>query len=399
MSADPNIVIVGAGPVGLTAALLLGSQNIPVTVLEAEAEISRALRASTFHPPTLDMLAPYGITARMLETGLVCPHWQIRMHPSGERAVFDLGMLKGDTDHPYRLQCEQSKYCQFVLAAIAQLASVTVCYSTTVTDLRQTDTNVQVQTSSPGGEQIFVADYVIGADGARSAIRAALGIEMSGDIYPETTILATTLFPFHERLEGLSNVSYCWKPEGTFSLLRLPGLWRISLYAREGQTIEQALTDDGLQDLLHDIIPDVDHIAVMETRPYRIYRRLAATFRKGRVFLAGDAAHLNSPSGGMGMNGGIHDAFNLVDKLLGVLRKGADQRTLDLYERQRRPIAEEEIIQQAHRNRSRMQERDPQRRREMLSALQRVTADPAELKAYLLKSSMIEGLRRAASVH
>jgi 2-polyprenyl-6-methoxyphenol hydroxylase-like FAD-dependent oxidoreductase len=397
MTADPRIVIVGAGPVGLTAALLLGSKGVAVTVLEAAAELSHELRASTFHPPTLDMLAPYGITARMLEAGLICPHWQIRMHPSGERAVFDLSVLKGETEHPYRLQCEQSKYCQFVLAAIARLSNVAVQFAADVTTLSQTDAKVRVRAVSPAGEQVFLADYVIGADGARSAVRQGLGIDMSGDIYPETTILATTLFPFHDKLEGLSNVSYCWKSDGTFSLLRLPGRWRVSLYARDGQTADAAMTDDGLQDLLRDIIPDAGRIEVMETRPYRIHRRLAASFGKGRVFLAGDAAHLNSPSGGMGMNGGIHDAFNLADKLIAVLHDGADPRLLDLYERQRRPIAEEEIIQQAHRNRSRMQERDPARRREMLAALQRLQADPDELKAYLLKTSMIEGLRRAAA--
>jgi 2-polyprenyl-6-methoxyphenol hydroxylase-like FAD-dependent oxidoreductase len=393
---EPHVLIAGAGPVGLTAALLLGAKGITVTVLEAEDAISEELRASTFHPPTLDMLAPYGITERMVAAGLICPTWQIRMHPSGERAVFDLAMLAGETDHPYRLQCEQSKYCRFVLAALGALPSVALLFSTPVTGVRQTGDRVEVDAASPDGEKTFRADFVIGADGARSAVRKALDIDLSGDIYPETTILATTRFPFHERLEGLSNVSYCWKPGGTFSLLRLPGVWRASLYAREGQSTEQALTDEGLQDLLHDIVPDTD-IDVLETRPYRIHRRLASTYRKGRVFLAGDAAHLNSPSGGMGMNGGIHDAFNLVDKLTAVLQDGADERILDRYERQRRPIAEEEIIQQSHRNRTRMQERDPQRRREMLADLQRTIADPARLKAYLLKSSMIEGLRRAAA--
>jgi 2-polyprenyl-6-methoxyphenol hydroxylase-like FAD-dependent oxidoreductase len=395
---DPSVIIVGAGPVGLTAALLLGAEDIPVTVLEAEAQLSTALRASTFHPPTLDMLAPYGITARMLEAGLICPHWQIRMHPTGERAIFDLSVLQSETDHPYRLQCEQSKYCGFVLAAIAQRRSVSVHFSTTVTDLKQTHDTVAVRATRSEDEEVLNADYVIGADGAHSVVRRALAIAMSGDVYPETTILATTEFPFHDKLEGLSNVSYCWKRDGTFSLLRLPKLWRVSLYAREGQSVEEALTHDGLQDLLHDIVPDVDQIDVLETRPYRIHRRLAEAYRKGRVFLAGDAAHLNSPSGGMGMNGGIHDAFNLAEKLVAVSRGGADPRVLDLYERERRPIAEEDIIEQAHRNRTRMQERDPQRRRVMLASLQRMTADPVELKSYLLKTSMIDGLRRAACV-
>ena len=398
MSATPKVVIVGAGPVGLTAALLLGRRGIPVAVLEAEPSISPELRASTFHPPTLDMLALYGITARLLAAGLICRDWQIRLHPSGERAVFDLGVLKGETEHPYRLQCEQSKYCQFVLSEIEALASVTFHFSAAVTGVSQTADAVRLRATTPDGERVFTADYAIGADGARSAVRQALDIEMSGDIYPETTILATTRFPFHEKLEGLSNVSYCWKSDGTFSLLRLPDVWRVSLYARDGQTVEQALADQAQQDLLHDIVPDTGRIEVLETRPYRIHRRMASAYRKGRVFLAGDAAHLNSPSGGMGMNGGIHDAFSLCEKLIAVVEQDADPRTLDRYERQRRPIAEEEIIQQAHRNRTRMQERDPTRRREMLADLQRTTNDPRKLKEYLLKSSMIDGLRRAAAV-
>src|SRR4029079_12715303 len=253
---QPSVIIAGAGPIGLTAALLLGSKDIHVTVLEADDKISDALRASTWHPPTLDMLAPYGITDRMLAAGLLCPSWQIRMHPSGDRAVFDLAVLKGETDHPYRLQYEQSKYGQLVLNALGALPSVTIHFSTVVTGLRQTAEAVTVQASSHGEGREFTADYLIGADGARSAVRKAIDVELSGDIYPETTILATTLFPFHEWLEGLSNVSYCWKPSGTFSLLRLPGVWRVSLYAREGQSIEQALTYEGLQDLLHDIIPE-----------------------------------------------------------------------------------------------------------------------------------------------
>jgi len=397
MNGHRTVLVAGAGPVGLTAALLLGSKGIPVTVLEAQAAISEELRASTFHPPTLDMLAPFGITARMLDAGLVCPTWQIRLHPSGERAVFDLAVLAGETEHPYRLQCEQSKYCRFALDAIRKLDSVTILFNAAVTGFEQSADKIRVTAEVDGKIETFTAEYLIGADGARSAVRHGLGIEMSGDIYPETTILVTTRYPFHDKLEGLSNVSYCWKPNGTFSLLRLPGVWRVSLYARDGQTTEQALEDAAQQDLLHDIIPDAGRIEVLETRPYRIHRRLASSYRSGKVFLAGDAAHLNSPSGGMGMNGGIHDAFNLCEKLTAVIQHGADEALLDRYERQRRPIAEEEIIAQAHRNRSRMQERDPERRRAMLQDLQRTIDNPTKVKEYLLKSSMIEGLRRAAA--
>lgn len=394
---SPHVVIVGAGPVGLTAALLLGHKGIKVTVFEAEADISHELRASTFHPPTLDMMAPFGITAQMLAAGLICPTWQIRMHPSGDRAVFDLSVLRDDTAYPFRLQCEQSKYCEFVLAAVRTLPTVTVTFSAPVAGVTQTADTATVRIAADDGERAVTADYVIGCDGAHSAVRKALGIELSGDVYPETTILATTHFPFHERLEGLSNVSYCWKPGGTFSLLRLPDVWRVSLYPRQGQTVEQALEPDTQQGLLREIVPDAGRIDVLQTRPYRIHRRLASSYGQGRVFLAGDAAHLNSPSGGMGMNGGIHDAFSLCEKLTAVI-DGADAALLQRYERQRRPIAEEEIIAQAHRNRSRMLERDDSKRQAMLDDLKRTTDDPVKLKAYLLKSSMFEGLRRAASV-
>jgi 3-(3-hydroxy-phenyl)propionate hydroxylase len=125
--------------------------------------------------------------------------------------------------------------------------------------------------------------------------------------------------------------------------------------------------------------------------------RIAPDYRSGRVLLAGDAAHINSPSGGMGMNGGVHDAFNLTEKLKSVLG-GSGEGLLDLYTRQRRPIAEQEILAQADRNRSRMQECDPDRRRVMMDEMQAMLADPVRHKDYVMRSSMIEGLRKAAAL-
>ena len=398
MSKRPKIVVVGAGPVGLTAGLLLGTRGIDVTILEAEAAVSQELRASTFHPPTLDMLAPYGITAKMLEAGLICPTWQIRLHPSGDRAVFDLSALKDVSEHPYRLQCEQSKYCEFVLEAVRKLSNVTVLFSSPVTQVEQTADSVRVTASTAEGEHAFTADYVIGADGARSVVRRLLNIEMSGDVYPETTILATTHYPFHDKLEGLSNVSYCWKPNGTFSLLRLPGVWRVSLYARDGQSTEQALQDEAQQELLHDIVPDAGHIEVLETRPYRIHRRLASSYGKGRIFLAGDAAHLNSPSGGMGMNGGIHDAFNLCEKLAAVLQGQSDASVLDRYERQRRHVAVKHTQAQTVRNKRLLEERDPAVRRRNHDELRRAAENPETARKFLLRTALFESLREAEQI-
>ena len=399
MPSESKIIIVGAGPVGLTAALILGRSGLAVTVLEAEERISPELRASTFHPPTLDMMAPYGVTARMLDAGLICPTWQVRMHPSGERAVFDLSVLRDETDYPYRLQCEQSKYCEIVLKALSACPNVTVRFSTPVIGVTQTDGGADVRVAPSGAEDILTAAYVIGADGARSVVRQALGITMSGDMYPETTILATTCFPFHERLEGLSNVSYCWKPEGTFSLLRLPDVWRVSLYPREGQTVEEALQADAQQDLLHDIVADAGPIDVLQTRPYRIHRRLASAYRNGRVFLVGDAAHVNSPSGGMGMNGGIHDALNLTAKLGPVINGTADERILADYDLQRRTVTMQAIQGDTIRNKKNLETKDEADRARFRDEIRAAAADPAKGRQLLRRIAMLDSLERAASLH
>lgn len=398
-SVSDRVIVVGAGPVGLTCAALLVRAGIPVLLLEATSERASDLRASTWHPPTLDMIDELGLADSLVARGLVTPTWQVRMHPSGERAVFDLGVLAGETNHPYRLQCEQQVYCELLEERLPMFSKLcTLQRGVTVTGLRQSDSGVVVEARESDGATVTLqARWLIGADGSRSAIREAVGLHLEGSTYPETTILATTQFPFEQHLEGLSNVNYCWSPHGTFSLLRLPNLWRISLYADADESIEQALTRASIEVKLQRIVPTGRLYDVLEARPYRIHRRIAPTYRSGRVLLAGDAAHLNSPSGGMGMNGGLHDAFNLCEKLVQVWH-GADGALLDRYVRQRRPVAQEQIIAQAHQNRTRMQERNSDKRQATLRELQAIASSPERAREHLLKTSMIAGLRQAATI-
>ncbi|MBL8379006.1 MAG: FAD-dependent monooxygenase [Burkholderiales bacterium] len=391
-----SVLIAGAGPVGLTAALLLAEAGLGVRVFEAEETIGQDLRASTFHPPTLDMLEPLGVTAELLAQGLICPHWQIRLHPGGERAVFDLSVLEGETRHPYRLQCEQWKLSQALLARARAHPRIELRFGTRLTALSQDDTCVRATVESGTHSEAVRAEWLIGADGARSTVRSALGLEFDGQTYPETTLLVTTRFAFEDHLEGLSNVSYCWKDGGNFSLLKVPGRWRISIYPRADESVEAQLSEANIEASLQEIVPRPTPYEIIEKRPYRVHQRIVKRYRIGRVFLAGDAAHVNSPAGGMGMNGGVHDAFSLADKLGRVASGRADASLLDAYDSERRPVAREQILAQADRNRARMQEKDPAKRRAMLSDLQALAADRARLKAYLLKTSMIEGLRVAA---
>jgi 3-(3-hydroxy-phenyl)propionate hydroxylase len=240
--------------------------------------------------------------------------------------------------------------------------------------------------------------YLVGADGARSFVRKAVGLTFDGETYPETTLLVTTLFPFEDHLEGLSNVTYCWKENGNFSLLKVPGRWRVSIYPREDLSIEEQLSEALIEASLQIVAPNPAPYQIIEKRPYRVHQRIVNQYHCGRVALAGDAAHLNSPSGGMGLNGGIHDAFELALALSDILHKGVSEKRLDLYDRRRRPVARDQIIAQADRNRARMREKDPARRLEMLAELQAITNDRRRLYGYLLRSSMIEGLRQADAV-
>lgn len=390
---DCEVAVAGGGPVALCLALLLARRGVVVEVMEAEAGLAQDLRASTFHPPTLDMLDDIGLAEPLIAQGLVCPDWQVRLHPSGERAVFDLSVLAGDTRHPYRLQCEQWKLSRLLLDALSAEPDARVRFSTPVENVAQDDAGVTVSLS--GGETLRCR-LLVGADGARSTVRKALGLDFSGKTYPETTLLATTTFPFEEHLEGLSNVSYCWKADGNFSLLKVPGRWRVSIYPDEDRPLEEQMSPEGMDAALQEIVPRDEPYEIMESRPYRVHQRIVPRYRVGRVALAGDAAHINSPSGGMGLNGGLHDAFALADALAGILHGGERLERLDSYDRRRRPVAERQILAQADRNRARMRERDPDRRRDILAELQATTRDRERLRAYLLRSSMIEGLRMAA---
>jgi 3-(3-hydroxy-phenyl)propionate hydroxylase len=396
---DTPILVTGGGPVGFVAALRLVRKGIPVILIEKDTQLQNDLRASTFHPPTLEMLDELGLTDGLLAQGLQTRTWQIRLHETHAKAEFDLDVLRNDTRYPFRLQVEQSVLCELAAAQAQDEPDLDIRMGTELVSFTQDENAVRaVLRSADGSAQEIVTPFMIAADGARSTVRDQLELSFEGLTYPETTILATTEFPFEEHLPGLSNVNYVWYDQGTFSLLRLPDIWRCSLYADPDETTEEALQPERIEAKLQGIVARPEPYDVRECRPYRIHQRIVDEYRVGRIVLAGDAAHLNSPSGGMGMNGGIHDAFNLTDKLPHVLSGEAPIELLDLYTRQRQPTAKQQILKQAHANRTRMQQRDPDYRREELARLQKIAADEHESREYLLRSSMISGLRQAAAI-
>ena len=394
----PHVLIAGAGPVGMMSALALGRAGIRVTLLESAAGLNRDLRASTFHPPTLDMLAKYGLTSSLIEQGLVARFTQQRDRTQGVIAEFDLSQLAGLTDHPFRLQCEQWKLTDLILAQLTQLPHVTVEFDSRVESVSQTANNVSVHIRQGDQLQTLHGDYLIGADGAWSAVRTQLGIAFEGYTYPERFLVVSTPFEYADHMPQLSYVNYCSDPHEWCVLLRVPTLWRVLFPTKEDETDEQVLTDESVQTRLQRLLPQSEDYTVVHRTLYKVHQRVAQHFRQGRVFLAGDAAHINNPLGGMGMNGGIHDAMNLCEKLTAVLLQGAHTEVLDLYEKQRRTIAIEYINASTARNKKEIEERDPVLRQKNHDELRALVADPASSLAYLRKTSMIDALERAKAL-
>ena len=394
-----DVLIIGAGPVGLTLAMRLGLKGHKVCVLEAQSDIETDLRASTFHPPTLDLYDEQGITAQLIESGLVAPTWQVRMNHTNEFAEFDLSILKDHTNHPYRLQCEQWRLSGFLRDYIEnKLPNVSLLWGHPCESFNQDASSVVVNSKSSSSDlTTFKAKFLIGCDGARSIVRKNLCLEFEGQTFPETTILATTHFPFQNYLDHLSYINYCWTSDGTFSLLRLKNLWRVSLYPSLDESIDCAVESQSVRRKINQISSSFGDSPILEIRPYKIHQRVVKQYVVGRVLLAGDAAHINSPSGGMGMNGGVHDAFNLADKLNRIL-KGEGIELLNKYERQRRPIAIKHVIEQSSKNRARMLEKDMSKRLLTLQELKRKSQDKSLALDYLLETSMISGLAESLNI-
>ena len=395
---EERVLIVGAGPVGLVTAACLADAGIPVTVVEASDDLPQDLRASTFHPPTLDMLDRFGISEKLVERGLVCPKWQFRDRTEGVIAEFDLGLLEGETSHPYRLQCEQWKLTGHLRELLDKSDAIEMIYGVVATQVSQTDSNVTLTVQHrDGGAEELRARFLIAADGARSNVRKSLGIEFEGLTIPEIFLSMSTEFLFDEAIPDLAPIAYLTDPEEWAVLLRTPSLWRVLLPTDPNLSDEEIKAPALMEERLQKLCPKEGPYEVVHATAYRVHQRVAKSYVQGRVFLAGDAAHLNNPLGGMGMNGGIHDAVNLTEKLASVWN-GAPLEMMGRYERQRRKVAIDTVQEQSLRNRKIMAENDPDARRVYHDELRAVVADPVQHKQYLMRSSMLQSLKELEDV-
>jgi 3-(3-hydroxy-phenyl)propionate hydroxylase len=380
-----NIVVVGAGPVGTVAALACARLGHRVTLLEAGERVNDAPRASTTQPPTLEILEALGLIDEYIAQGLVSRTFQFWDRPTLRLvAEFDFGRLAGETRYPYVVQTEQHK---LALMGIAQLRAMNavVRMGTKVTGVTQDANRAVVRLE---GETLD-ADYVIGCDGGRSTVRKSLGIEFEGFTWPERFLVVTTKFDFAKAL-GCCLRNYMADPDEWTNLFKvagddLKGRWRAVYNTRQDESDEEALSDASVRARLARIhVPEAER-DYLHLNLYNVHQRVAKSFRHGRVFLCGDAAHVNNPIGGLGLNSGIHEAWHL-SKLL------ADG-DLDEYERVRRPLNIEYVQEQTIANKKRLEEREPAARERRFDELRRMAEDPVKHKGFLMRASLLETWR------
>lgn len=393
-----NVLIVGAGPVGLVAAVLLVAEGIPVVVIEACNELPHDLRASTFHPPTLDMLEPLGVVGAMIDQGLICPTWQFRDRRDGVVATFELSRLRPDTNHPYRVQCEQWRLGDLLFAQLKSNPLATIRLGTAATAARQTADGVEVDVTVPGGAtETLTGSFVVGADGIGSIVRKAMGAAFDGITIPEIFLSLSTTYDFREAIPDIANIAYLSDPDEWFVLIRTPRVWRALFPVNSSLSDADVTSPERAEHLLQGAAPRGQRYEVTHRTAYRVHERVASSYVQGRVLIAGDAAHVNNPLGGMGLNGGIHDAFNLSRTLRDVIH-GAPLATLERYSRQRRKVALDVVQQTTLRNRAILNTREPQARAKYYDDLRRIAADPVKHRDYLMRTSMIQSLRNSEQV-
>jgi 3-(3-hydroxy-phenyl)propionate hydroxylase len=395
MSQEKPVVIVGAGPVGLVTAAELIRRGVPVTVLEAGPELSGEMRGSTFHAPTLDMLDGLGAAQPIIAQGIVAPRMQYRSRDQGIIADFDFGVLADVTRHAFRLQCEQFKLTRILYGLLQDKPGFSLRLNAQVAACADHGDEADVRLEN--GERV-TGSYVIGADGARSPVRKSSDIEFEGFTWPERFLVLSTPFDFAELIPDLADVSYYADPEEWFFLLRVPGVWRAMFPVPAEVSDEATMTDEYARARFSRIVAGRDDYPIRHRTLYRVHQRVAKTFRLGRVLLAGDAAHINNPLGGMGLNGGVHDAFNLAEKLAQVWHGEAGADLLDLYDRQRRGVTVEYVQRQTIANKENLEAKEPEAQRAFRERMAETAADPAKAHAYLLGVSMINSLRRAAEI-
>ena len=404
MSSRPPIIIIGAGPVGLCLSLALAKADIGSVVIEQlrpESFLEQVPRAGTNHASTLELYDRIGLYKRLEPRGIIAPKFHYWERAGWMRiAEFDHDLLRNDTRFPYALQCERIKIVEEGLRLAREHPRITVRLGTTFESFAQHGDRVSATVLNEAGERETIAgSYLVSAEGARSIVRKDLDIEFEGFTETERTLNIEVSYEFRDH--GFAERNYITDPHEWSNLFHWKGphdRWRVHFPTKPHEREEDILAEANLHRLLDRFIDFKGPYVIRGSNLYTVHQRVAKRFRAGRCILVGDSAHVNSPVGAMGLNSGVHDAFNLAGKLEQIINEGADEALLDRYERQRRHVALAHTQADTIQNKRRLAEQDPRVRQANQDQLRRTAEDPVAARKFLLRTALFDSLREAAAI-
>lgn len=332
IDSERTVIVVGAGPVGLTAALLLADAGVRATVVEKSTTPGDLPRAISLQDESFRVLEQIAIadklkTESLLDTGS-------RYFGLDECLLAEARPVASRLGHPAKTQFDQPILEQLLFDRAVTHPGLEVLLGTEATELSQDAEGVTLTVSTPNGPRTLTSSWLIGADGGRSFTRAAVGIDLVGSTQPQRWIVIDLLN------EPTGRDPYAeFHCDGRRPYVLVPGVkgrLRLEFMLFDHEDEHEMTAPAQIRELMRPFRPELDPADIRRAAVYVAHQRIARSYRSGRVFLAGDAAHLMPPFAGQGLNAGIRDASNIAWKLIEAVRGGATDRFLDTYETERR---------------------------------------------------------------
>lgn len=391
-SVPPTVLVVGAGPVGILNALGLARAGVNVKVFERGLDIAMAPRAMVYHWSVLDGLARMGLLEDATERGFLKQDYTYKVHKTGEEINFGLGSLEGIVEHPHNLHLGQNVLVQIALEHLAKYPNAEVHWGHKFTSLVQDEDSVTATFQTQTGETEVRGTWLIGADGAGSKVRAAVGIDFEGVTWPERFVATNIRYPFEA--EGYSQTTMLIDDTYGAIISKIDnsgdtGLWRYT-YCEDAALPEESVSD-RMPGFFAQIVQDPDKVVVDAFSPYTMHQRSASSYRANRVLLAGDSAHATNPTGGLGLTSGLFDTYVLAEALAAVVAGEADESVLDDYATERRRVFTEIVSPAASNNKKLVYHSDDQEALEgQLENLRRLETDKEAVVQRLLFPKSLE---------
>ncbi|MFJ9542774.1 FAD-dependent oxidoreductase [Streptomyces sp. NPDC101225] len=387
---DGRVVVTGAGPVGLLAALGLAQAGVDVTVWEARPRIAPLPYDMVYDSSVLPGFEQLGVLGELRREGVAARSLSFRVPCTGESIVLGLDALTGAVEYPYNLHVPPHVLTRVVADRLSALPHARIEWGTRLTGLEQDAHGVTLVSDSPDGTRTLRSQWLVGADGAHSQVRRSLGMGFPGMTWPNRFVAAGLRVDLATL--GFSPESCQIDPEhgALVGLVDPTGLWRY-IYAESRMLPEESLVD-RMPAALKAGLPDGIDQTVESWSAFRVHERAAERLRAGRVILAGDAAHVTNPTRALGMACGVFDAFTLARALAPVVRGEADENALDRWAEDRlrafretaSPLSSETMRFLFHTN-------DEARLHSGIECYRRMAADPGLCRDYLLSGRELDG--------